>query len=49
LDVGEDLVKEGVDIGLVEEVNNVAQALLLVVLEVSLVMDILVLDLSDFN
>jgi hypothetical protein len=48
LDVGEDLVEEGVDLGLVEEVNSVAQVLLFVVLEVSLVMDIFVLNLSDF-
>jgi len=48
LDVGEDLVEEGIDLGFVEEVNSVAEVLLLVVLEVSLVMDIFVLDLSDF-
>jgi hypothetical protein len=48
LDVSEDLVEEGVDLGLVEEVNSVAQVLLLVVLEVSLVMNIFVLNLSDF-
>lgn len=44
----EDLSKKSVDLWFVEEVSSVSKILFLVVLEISLVMEFLILGLSDF-
>jgi hypothetical protein len=44
----EDLSKKSIDLGLVEEINSVSKILFLEVLEVSLVMEFLILSFSDF-
>jgi hypothetical protein len=48
LDDGEELIQESIDLGLVEEINSVTEVLLLEVLEISLIMELFVLSLSDF-
>jgi len=44
----EDLSKKSIDLRLVEEVNSVTKILFLEVLEVSLIMEFLILSFSDF-
>lgn len=44
----EDLCKESIDLGFVEEINSVAKILFLEVLEVGLIMEFLILSFSDF-
>jgi len=47
-EVLEDLGEESIDLRFVEEVNSVTEVLLLEVLEICLVMEFLILSLSDF-